>query len=186
MIEIDHVMCFVGGPVDEARGFTLDAGMRHDGQGTQNRRIAFDRNYVELIWIVDEGELAASGLSTFADRCAGRATAFGVVLRGEVEDAAAFRAYEMASGFRLQLLVASLEDPELPFVALIETAPADLARRHPAARFGPTGHDGIAHATFTAPRAPSLAVRDASFAIGAPALTLDLGDRTLALAERWR
>jgi len=173
------VICFVPGPVDDAPGFTLDAGLRHEGQGTQNRRIVFDRNYVELVWIYDEGEVRARGLATFVARCAGRGCPFGLVARGSVSDRARFTEYAMPNvpGFVLWLLTEALADDDVPFVALIEEA--DPARRQPRARFGPQQADGIVRATFTAPTVPELTVRDAGFAIGAPALALELGDRVL-------
>ncbi|MCE3550976.1 VOC family protein [Pseudonocardia sp. RS11V-5] len=83
MLELDHLIAFLPGPPDPPDGLLLDAGTRHVGQGTRNRRIVFPRHYVELLWI-DEPEAERASGPGFAARCARTAYPFGIVLRGTV------------------------------------------------------------------------------------------------------
>ena len=72
-MELDHVIVCVAGPDAVAPlfpGFVLDAGTRHIGQGTRNRRVVFARNYVEVLW-VDDPEAERTGGLGFAARGAG-------------------------------------------------------------------------------------------------------------------
>jgi hypothetical protein len=193
-VEIDHVLWFVpelAAVAPALTGFTLDPGRRHVGQGTVNRRVMFARNYLELLWIDEPAEVAARGLG-FEPRCAWApgACPFGVVLRGEVPASAraAFTRYAVpgAAGMSLLLLTATLAAPRLPFVAVFEARPADLAAQHPAARLPPaalrhaSGATSIVRATFTAPLVPDLdAGGEVRFVAGA-APRLDLVLASLA------
>jgi hypothetical protein len=166
-VELDHVIWFVPGFAAieaELVGLTVEAGRRHVGQGTANRRVFFERSYLELLWI-DEPAVADSSVLGFGPRCAGEAGAcpFGVVLRGELplEARGAFTEYEVPSsgGFRLLLLTSSLLDPGEPFVAVLETSAAQLAARWPSAQqpqavlAHPNGARQLTLTTFLAPLA---------------------------------
>ena len=60
---IDHIFIFSqnrGQEAEELIAFGLKEGSsrRHPGQGTQNRKFYFDNFFLELLWVVDEKELA--------------------------------------------------------------------------------------------------------------------------------
>jgi len=137
-MEIDHVFCFVDPQGDwasrlEAVGLSLDAGMHHDGQGTRNRRCAFDGTYLELLWIDDPAEAAAHRL-----RFDLRATTcpFGVGLRGSLPDKTGWSAYSLP-GIDMWIYETA---PEQPFVFAFDLDPervAQIKRRIGAANPGP-------------------------------------------------
>jgi|GEM_PF-6400392 len=183
MLELDHAICFVPDRAEVALpGFLLDDGRVHTGQGTRNVRVAFERSYLEVVWIEIAADVVARGLD-FVARCARPATAcpFGCVLRGTIPDAAraAFRAYPLpdAPGVVLQLLAD--QPPEAPFVAVFEAVDLEAMwpqRRMPGARIAhPNGATRILGATITAAARPALDdLADVRFAIGAPGLALAL------------
>lgn len=177
-VELDHVIWFVpafSAIEAELTGFTVEAGRRHVGQGTVNRRVFFERSYLEVLWI-DEPAVAAASILGFGPRCAGAAGAcpFGFVLRGKLspDTRAAFTSYEVpnSNGFRLQLLTSSLHHHAEPFIAVLESAADQLTARWPAAQQPravlehPCGARHLALAVLTGPTAatslPSLAPRD--------------------------
>ena len=96
-LELDHIFVFVdpaetkpGGGVFErlaALGLESSFTRRHVGQGTANLCYALDNAYLELLYVADEDELAASPLNRagFAARAAWRETGaspFGIACRG--------------------------------------------------------------------------------------------------------
>jgi hypothetical protein len=194
LLELDHVILFGRGVDDtplEVAGFTLETGRRHVGQGTRNRRICFGPNYVEILWIEDLAEVAARGLD-FEARCAGApgACRVGVVLRGRLPDDVRDRLtrYELpdAPGVVLHLVPGTVA---APFVAVFETD--DVAAMHPARRIDasflahPCGATGIERVAISAAARPALddvALTDVAFAVGTPAVELDLGAGVVA---RW-
>jgi hypothetical protein len=194
-LELDHVMVFVPDPAAIEPGWfpgcTFEPGQRHTGQGTRNRRVVFPRTYIELVWIDDPEAHERSGLH-FGPRCARETGAcpFGVVLRGEVPelDRARFARYVVpAGGPSLLLLAAGLDRPELPFVAVGETARGAVPGRSPSHRFDPAflhhpgGARGIERATVHSrvlPDLGSLRPRDVTFLFGEPRLVLEIAGVT--------
>jgi hypothetical protein len=143
----------------------------------------FERNYLEVLWIYDVGELAASGLDV-ADRCARPYTAypFGCVLRGTIPEAARARfvPYPLpdAPGVVLQRLAA--QPPDAPFIGVFERDDCEAAwparRVSPGYLAHPNGATRIVRATFACPAPPPIDdLADVRFAAGAPRLDLDLG-----------
>jgi hypothetical protein len=127
VLELDHLIVFLPGPPDAPPpGLELDAGTRHTGQGTRNRRIAFADAYVELLWIDDPDAERASGLG-FAARCARQAYPFGVVLRG-TRPPGRFRDYTVPGGPALALHEGT---PDMPFVGVFVQSDDELASRAP-------------------------------------------------------
>lgn len=192
MLELDHVICFVADRAEvPLRGFIVDDGRVHTGQGTRNVRVAFERNYLEVAWVEVPADVIARGLD-FVARCArpARACPFGCVLRGTIAEAARARfvAYPLpdAPGMVLQLL--ANQPPEAPFIAVFEADDLEAMwpqRRMSSARIAhPNGATRIAHpngatrivrATITAAARPALDdVADVRFAVGAPRLALEL------------
>jgi hypothetical protein len=179
-LELDHVMVFVPDPEAIEPGWfpacKFEPGQRHMGQGTRNRRVVFPRSYVELVWIDDSEVHEGTGLR-FGSRCAREAGAcpFGVVMRGAVPDPdrAHFVGYVVpAGGPSLLLLRAALDRPELPFVAVGQTADGAVPTRWPSHRFDPaflhhpSGARGIQRATIrsrTLPDLGSLRPRNVTF-----------------------
>jgi hypothetical protein len=190
-LELDHVMVFVPGPdaIESTwfPGCTVEPGQRHAGQGTGNRRVVFPRSYVELLWVDDPAAHERTGLG-FGPRSAREpgACPFGVVLRGRVpeRDRGRFTPYVVPGGGpSLLLLRATLDRPELPFVAVGEAADEDLASRWPTHRFDPAflhhpgGARGIRRATLRSTALPDLGAlrpRDVAFAPGPPGLRLEV------------
>jgi len=94
-LELDHVFSFVD-PAEaeacaraEAAGWVLDAGIEHEGQGTRNRRLWFDEQYLELLWISSRADAVANPLrlDRRADWRTSGACPFGIGLRGQLTDA---------------------------------------------------------------------------------------------------
>ncbi len=83
---IDHVVICVG-DLDEAsarferQGFATVDGGRHLGQGTANRLIPLEGNYLELIAVVDPREAKTSGLGNWVTHRSARPGADAVCLR---------------------------------------------------------------------------------------------------------
>ncbi|HLM07551.1 MAG TPA: VOC family protein [Blastococcus sp.] len=89
MLELDHVLCMVTEAGSwarrlEAGGWWLDAGTAHPGQGTRNRRLIWDGQYLELAWIENGTEAGNNPLrlDRRADWRATGASPFGIGLRG--------------------------------------------------------------------------------------------------------
>ncbi len=197
-LELDHVIVFVPDPGAIEPGWfpgcTFELGQRRTGQGTRNRRVVFPRSYVELVWIDDAEPHERTGLR-FGPRCGREAGAcpFGVVLRGAVPkpDRARFVGYVVpARGPSLLLLAASLDRPELPFVAVGETARGAVPGRRPSDRVDPaflhhpSGARSIQRATIRSrvlPDLGSLRLRDVTFLRGDPGLQLE----TVGVTKPW-
>jgi hypothetical protein len=93
MLEVDHVLVFVDdGAAAAARaqaaGWVLDEGIAHEGQGTRNRRLWLEDQYLELLWVHDRAEAAANPLrlDRRADWRTTGASPFGFALRGELDE----------------------------------------------------------------------------------------------------
>src|SRR3954447_263608 len=67
MLELDHAFFLVDDLAGaagrlEADGWVLDAGRRHAGQGTRNRRLRWRERVFELLWMHDEAQARATAL----------------------------------------------------------------------------------------------------------------------------
>ncbi|WP_370678080.1 VOC family protein [Pleomorphomonas sp. PLEO] len=129
--ELDHLFVFVdpaeikpGGGVFErlaALGLEPSFTRRHVGQGTANLCYAFDNAYLELLYVIDVDELAASplGRSGFAERAAWRETGaspFGIACRGELpRESWAYRNPDFPPGVSIAISQES-DDPAMPFI----------------------------------------------------------------------
>lgn len=144
-VVFDHFFCFVepGLPAwkDSVEGcFTLDGGRRHPGQGTANRCVVLEENYLEFIWVEDPAQ-AEQNMLRLLPRCRWAETGaspFGIGLRGALaperrRDYAAYRP-EWAPGMTIWVWQASLDRPGLPFLFIVETPPEMLAESRPARR----------------------------------------------------
>lgn len=90
-LELDHIFVFCGPQLNEAQiasenGFRLSSGNQHPEQGTSNRCIFFNDDYLELIYLnsLEEAKINALRLDIRADWTATGASPFGIALRGEI------------------------------------------------------------------------------------------------------
>jgi hypothetical protein len=137
MLELDHVFFLVDDPAGaaerlEAAGWVLDAGRRHAGQGTRNRRLRWRERFFELLWVEDETEARANALRL--DRRAHwretGASPVGLALRGRpgADELPAFWPYD-ALGIRIWIHRDNEDHPERPMVFSLELDPALAAQR---------------------------------------------------------
>jgi hypothetical protein len=120
MLEVDHVFVLVDdGAAAAARaqaaGWVLDDGIAHEGQGSRNRRLWLEDQYLELLWVHDRAEAAANPLrlDRRADWRTTGASPFGFALRGEIRDKQPFWPYRpsFAQGETIWILRAPEEEP---------------------------------------------------------------------------
>jgi hypothetical protein len=137
MLELDHVFCMVPPDGDWPQrladgGWELDAGTRHAGQGTRNRRLAWDGQYLELVWVEDRAEAEANPLrlDRRAEWVATGASPFGIGLRGRLteEQRPAFWLYADL-GFPVWVHRDNERRPERPLLFVLDLP----SRRHTSA-----------------------------------------------------
>jgi Glyoxalase-like domain len=137
MLELDHVFCLVTDPGPAARrleedGWVLDAGQVHPGQGTRNRRLVWNEQFFELLWVVDADEARDNPLRL--DRRADWVTTgyspVGLGFRGQIDpaDSDEFWLYD-ALGPRIWIHRDSESFPERPLVFVLDTAQQGIERR---------------------------------------------------------
>ena len=92
-LELDHIFCFCDPllpevEILESEGFILTSGRKHEGQGTANRSIMFESNYLELIFIESkkDAQLNKLNLSLRANWKTTGSNPFGIALRGEIPE----------------------------------------------------------------------------------------------------
>jgi hypothetical protein len=128
VLELDHVFCMLADPAEAARrleddGWVLDAGQAHRGQGTRNRRLAWQEQFFELVWVTDAAEARANPLrlDRRADRATTGASPFGLAFRGQVQpaDREQFWLYD-ALGPRIWIHRDNERCPERPLVLVLE------------------------------------------------------------------
>jgi hypothetical protein len=191
-LELDHVLVFVDPAVPEvaaleAAGFPLTPVHPHPGQGTANRSLLFEENYLELIYLASrtEAESNVMRLDRRADWARTGASPFGFGLRGTIppEAHADFWAYHppYASPGRPPIWVhrGCHESRGAPLVFVMEPSAALPLERMPP-RTWPTsrvvchahGATGISHVTVRT-------LGTASWPAGAlvPSATLEPGPR---------
>ncbi|WP_413582382.1 VOC family protein [Bdellovibrio sp. HCB288] len=96
---LDHIFCFcesqLSGEAEKATnvGFTLYPGNRHPGQGTANRAIMFEDNYLEFIFLesVNDAQKNPLRLDKRADWRNTGASPFGICLRGAIAEADSYQ-----------------------------------------------------------------------------------------------
>ncbi len=88
-LELDHVFCFCERQVPEAQraqelGFMVLPVRTHQGQGTSNRCVVFEENYLEFIYLSSKEESQKNDLKLYqrADWKKTKASPFGIALRG--------------------------------------------------------------------------------------------------------
>lgn len=92
-LELDHLFCFCDSSLSEiellsSAGFSIAPYRSHKGQGTANRRILFEENYIELIYLESLADAIQNPLAL--DKRANwettEACPFGIALRGSVPE----------------------------------------------------------------------------------------------------
>ena len=141
-LELDHIFCMVAADGDaasrlEAAGWLLDAGIAHAGQGTRNRRLAWPEQYLELLWVDDDGEARTNPLrlDRRAEWTHSGASPFGFAFRGQLPDAA-IRDYWLYEGLGVPIWVHRDNEraPERPLVFVLEATCRELEQRRPRSR----------------------------------------------------
>lgn len=93
MLELDHVFCFCESQLPELQkveemGFSVYPTRTHQGQGTANRCILFQENYLELIYLSSKEDSLKNPLKLYkrAEWKETAASPFGIALRGNIPD----------------------------------------------------------------------------------------------------
>ncbi len=136
---LDHLFCFCDPALTKetknakSAGFTLHPGNRHPGQGTANRAIIFNENYLEFIFMDSPGDAKKNPLRL--DKRANwhntGASPFGLCLRGTIseKDSTEFWTYRppyWPDGI-IFIHKSNEDDPEQPLIFVIpsSTRPID-------------------------------------------------------------
>lgn len=128
--ELDHVFCFCEPQVPELQvvkklGFTVLPERTHQSQGTSNRCVVFEENYLEFIYLSSREEAEKNDLRLHerADWKSTKASPFGIALRGTIpeKDKNDFWEYKpvYAQGKSIFIHKFSQEHPEAPLLFVI-------------------------------------------------------------------
>lgn len=129
MLVLDHVyVCTSPEPpeVEALRGlgFTVEFSRDHPGQGTRNRLLLLQDNYLELLFLADrrEAENNMLRLDRRVDWAKTGASPFGVALRGSRQSVDAPWVQYSLEGFPIDLWIdgRTLDDPSLPMVFVFD------------------------------------------------------------------
>ncbi|MBS1166548.1 MAG: hypothetical protein H6R00_2573 [Proteobacteria bacterium] len=169
--ELDHIFVFVdaaetkpgGGVFGRLAALGLEPSFtrRHVGQGTANLCYAFDNAYLELLYVVDAVELAASSLGRahFTVRAAWRKTGaspFGIACRGTLPgESWAYRNAGFPPGVSIAISTEG-DDPAMPlaFASPVHAAPLDWSDGRAGRRQTAAGFSRLAIERLTLPRLP--------------------------------
>lgn len=136
---LDHIFCFCEPTLAEEikitdnAGFTLNSVTRHPGQGTANRAILFEENYLKFIFLESFDDATKNPLK-LAQRANWRKTGaspFGICLRGEISQDEIDQFWEYRPpywpGGVIFVHKSNEESPDQPFVFVIpsSTRPVD-------------------------------------------------------------
>lgn len=121
------------------RGWRLDDGIEHPGQGTRNRRLCFAEQYIEFLWISARGDAETSPLrlDRRADWRTTGACPFGICLRGDLGDHAGFWPHHPPYAPGLTMWIHHGDEAQ-PAVFGFDAAPDQLERFRPRSRFAAT------------------------------------------------
>ncbi|MFI1913706.1 VOC family protein [Nocardia sp. NPDC020380] len=128
-MQLDHVFCLVD-PADDwaerlaAAGLEPDAGMRHAGQGTRNRRLHIGSLFLELLWVCDKAEAQHNPLrlDRRADWVRSGASPFGVGLRGSLPGELAGSYWQYTDlGFPIWVPRDDQDAPERPLIFILDS-----------------------------------------------------------------
>lgn len=134
-LEIDHVFCFCNPTLPEVNileenGFILSSGKIHHGQGTANRALIFESNYLELIFLNSEAEALTNPLKMHlrANHKATSASPFGIALRGELSQEDSLHFWDYSPPYNPSRIIKmhkySEERPEFPLLFIMPTVGA--------------------------------------------------------------
>lgn len=131
-LEIDHVFCFCDPTLPEVKileenGFILSSGKIHQGQGTANRAVVFESNFLELIYLKSEAEALTNPLKMHlrADHKTTGASPFGIALRGELSQEDLSQFWDYSPPYNPSRIIKmhkySKEHPEFPLLFVMPT-----------------------------------------------------------------
>ena len=110
----------------EACGFPVKFGRKHRGQGTRNKCILLEKNYIELLYIYSIKEAKTNFLRLDERFCNNNNyfSPFGVVLRGEIhkKDKSKFIPYlpPYSTAITMWIFKDTLNNSQYPLIAVIE------------------------------------------------------------------
>ena len=88
-IEIDHIFCIVSKNFTERDNLSVNLPIgykrSHLGQGTEAKFLAFEKNYLEFIWLRDEKEASTNELK-LNERFNSKRCPFGIAFRGTLTE----------------------------------------------------------------------------------------------------
>jgi hypothetical protein len=131
-LELDHLFCFCDPELPEVavlenEGFVLTSGRKHVGQGTANRSVMFDTNYLELIFLESEKDALLNPLKLHL-RAYWKTTGqspIGIALRGEIpeQDLSRFWDYSPPYFPELKIKIHHFNElhPEFPLLFVMPT-----------------------------------------------------------------
>lgn len=137
---LDHIFCFcepqVSGEIENAAkaGFTVNAGNRHQGQGTANRSIVFEENYLELIFLesLTDAQVNPLRLDKRAEWRKTGASPFGICLRGAIskDESSQFWSYHPPYWPDGAIFIhkSNEESPGLPLIFVIPSSTRPVER----------------------------------------------------------
>lgn len=142
---LDHIFCFCEPTLaDEIKntdnaGFTLHSGTRHPGQGTANRAILFQENYLEFIFLesLSDANNNPLKLAQRANWHKTGASPFGICLRGEIPLGEYDQFWEYHPPYWPDGVIfihkSNEESPDQPFVFIIPSSarPVDRPKLNP-------------------------------------------------------
>lgn len=137
---LDHIFCFCEPTLvkeiknTDNAGFTLNSGNRHPGQGTANRAILFEENYLEFIFLESLHD-ANNNLLKLAQRANWNKTGaspFGICLRGSISQDENNQFWEYHPpywpGGVIFVHKSNEESPDQPFVFVIPSSARPVDR----------------------------------------------------------
>jgi hypothetical protein len=138
----DHAFCFCEPSAEREvalsrqAGFTLTAGVKHQGQGTANRCILFPENYFEFIFLIPEDSALNNPL--LLDRRANwpktGASPFGIALRGSLSEYEKAQFWEYHPPYwpngSIFIHESNETNPELPIIFVVPSAVRPAEKPH--------------------------------------------------------
>ncbi len=137
---LDHIFCFCEPALaDEIKntdnaGFKLNSGNRHSGQGTANRSIMFEENYLEFIFLESLNDAIKNPLKLpqRANWHKTGASPFGICLRGAISQDECDQFWEYHPPYWSSGVIfihkSNEESPDQPFVFIIPSSARPVDR----------------------------------------------------------
>lgn len=137
---LDHLFCFCDPQLSRETesaikaGLTLNSGNRHPGQGTANRSIVFEENYLELIFmnLLIDAQKNPLRLDKRADWRQTGASPFGICLRGEISESESTQFWVYRPPYRPEgeifIHKSNENTPEQPLIFVVPSSTRPISR----------------------------------------------------------